>query len=120
MQDAILFWKSTCSSCRDVRHLVRATGCVVEERNYAKEPLSRKEIKAIVDVASSVAELVNTRHATAKQHGWKAKPPSKSALVKAALEDANVLRRPILIRGRRCVVGKDAEAVRSLLVSTSD
>lgn len=85
------------------------------ERNYAKEPLSRTEIKSIVDTAGSVAQLVNTRHATAKQHGWKAKPPSKTAFIRAALEDTNVLRRPILMRGTKLVVGKDADAVRDLL-----
>lgn len=87
----------------------------VTERNYAKEPLSRVEIKSIVDTASSLAQLVNTRHAIAKHNGWKAKPPSKTALIRAALEDANVLRRPILMRGKKLVVGKDADAVRDLL-----
>ncbi len=97
-----------------MRGLVREIGDNVQERNYAKEPLSRTEIKSIVAVADTVAELVNTRHAIAKQHGWKAKPPSKTAFIKAALEDVNVLRRPILIVGTRCVVGKDVEAVRAL------
>jgi arsenate reductase-like glutaredoxin family protein len=94
---------------------VREIGEDVTERNYAKDPLSRGEIKSIVAVASTVAELVNTRHATAKQFGWKAKPPSKTAFIKAAFEDANVLRRPILIHGSKCVVGKDTDAVRTLL-----
>ena len=112
---SVLFWKSTCTSCRTVRGLVREIGADVTERNYAKEPLSRTEIQSIVAVADSVGELVNTRHAMAKQNGWKAKPPSKTVFIRAALEDANVLRRPILIHGSRCVVGKDADAVRGLL-----
>ncbi len=87
----------------------------IEERNYAKEPLTKAEIERIVGAADSVGELVNTRHAIAKQLGWKAKPPSKSSLVRAALEDANVLRRPILVRGERSVVVKDERAVRDLL-----
>ncbi len=98
-----------------MRGLVREIGREVQERNYAKEPLSQKEIRKIVSAAGSAAELVNTRHAIAKQHGWKAKPPSKTALIRAAVEDTNVLRRPILIRGKVCVVGKDADAVRDLL-----
>jgi arsenate reductase-like glutaredoxin family protein len=115
MDETILFWKSTCSTCRRVRGLVREIGSDVRERNYAKEPLSRKEIKSIVNTSGSVADLVNTRHAIAKQHGWKAKPPSKTALIRAAVEDVNVLRRPILVRGKRRVVGRDADAVRAFL-----
>ncbi len=98
-----------------MRGLVREISGDVTERNYAREPLSRTEIKSIVDRAGSMAELVNTRHAIAKNNGWKTKPPSKTALIRAGVEDTNVLRRPILVRGDKCVVGRDPDAVRNLL-----
>lgn len=87
----------------------------VEERNYAKDPLTRAEITRIVDVAGGVAEVLNTRHKVAKEKGWKEKAPAKAAFVKAALEEPNLLRRPVLIRGRQAVVGFDEAAIRKLL-----
>ena len=87
----------------------------VEERNYAKEPLTKKEIGEIVDAAGGVAAVLNTRHATAKAEGWKEKPPAKTRFIAAALEENNLVRRPVLIRDGRAVVGKDEAAIRALL-----
>lgn len=94
---------------------MRELGSGVTERNYAKEPLKRAEIVAILNAVASVGDVVNTRHAIAKEKGWKVKPPSKTAFVRAALEDANVMRRPVLMVGKRAVVGRDEDAVRDLL-----
>ena len=87
----------------------------IEERNYAKDALSKAEIERIVDVAGGTAEVLNTRHKVAKESGWREKAPSRTAFVKAALEDANLLRRPVVLKGRKAVVGFDEEALRELL-----
>ena len=77
--------------------------------------MTKQDLATIFGAASSVAELINTRHEIAKARGWKVKPPSKSELMRAALEDPNVLRRPILIGAKGTVIGKDEEALRKLL-----
>lgn len=87
----------------------------IEERNYAKEPLTRAEITRIVDTVGSVADVLNTRHKLAKEKGWKEKAPAKTIFVKAALEEPNLLRRPVILRGRDAVVGFDEDAIRELL-----
>lgn len=85
-----------------------------EIRNYAKGPLTRKEIDAILAVAP-VEEILNTRHKVAKENGWKEKPPSKAAFAKALMAEPNLIRRPVLIRGKKYVVGKDLEGIKKLL-----
>ncbi|MDJ0521267.1 MAG: ArsC/Spx/MgsR family protein [Planctomycetota bacterium] len=85
-------------------------------RNYAKEGLTRAEIERIVKAAGGTADVLNTRHKTAKESGWKDKAPSKTAFLKAAVEENNLLRRPILVKGSKVVVGKDLDAIRDLLV----
>ncbi len=94
---------------------MRKLGKTVEEHNYAKDPLTRADIEAIVAAVGSTGELVNTRHALVKERGWNVDPPSKAELVRAALDEPNVLRRPVLIVGDRAVVGKDEAGVRRLL-----
>lgn len=86
----------------------------VEERNYSKEPLTKKELAEILK-AVSVADVLNTRHKVAKAKGWKEKAPSKTAFVQAAIEENNLLRRPILLSGGEAVVGKSEAAIRELL-----
>lgn len=89
-------------------------GLEVEDRNFAKVPLTKAELTRIVDAVESIPALVNTRHAVAKENGWKDKAPSKRALIAAALEEPNVIRRPVLIYGKRCIIGNDVEAIEAL------
>lgn len=84
-------------------------------RNYAKEPLTRKEVQTILKAAPDVAAVMNTRHKTAKENGWKEKAPSKTAFTAAVLEEPNLLRRPITVRGTELVVGKDLAGIKALL-----
>jgi arsenate reductase len=90
-------------------------GDALAERNYHRDPLARAELEAILAAAGGPAAVLNTRHATAKANGWKDKAPSKAAFVAAALEEPNLLRRPIILRGRRAVVGRDEDEIRALL-----
>jgi arsenate reductase-like glutaredoxin family protein len=85
------------------------------ERNYAKEPLSAADVRTIVRAAGSVAAVLNARHAVAKARGWKENPPSAAAFAAAAAEEPNLLRRPIVVRDARAVVGGNLDAIRALL-----
>ena len=58
---------------------------------------------------------MNTRHKLVKANGWKEKAPSKAAFLKAALEENNLLRRPIVVSNGALVVGRDLEGIRALL-----
>ena len=86
----------------------------LEEVNYAKSGLTEATVRDIVAKAGSVAAVLNTRHATAKQHGWVASPPSAAVFAKAVVADVNLLRRPIVIDGDRVIVGFDREAYKQL------
>ena len=86
-----------------------------QQRNYAKEPLTRKEVQAILKAVPSPAAVMNTRHKTAKEKGWKEKAPAKAAFLEAVLEEPNLLRRPIVLHDGEVIVGKDMEGIRALL-----
>jgi len=75
---------------------LRSAGHDIEEINYAKAALTEQTVKAIVAAAGSVAAVLNTRHATAKQHGWATAPPSAAVFARAVVADANLLRRAIV------------------------
>jgi arsenate reductase-like glutaredoxin family protein len=86
----------------------------IDERNYAKVPLTADEVREIVAAAGSVAKVLNTTHATAKERGWKASPPPVDEFVAAVLQEPNLLRRPIVVKDGRVVVGKDEAGWKSL------
>ena len=93
---------------------MRDSSVAMEEVNYAKTGLTEAKVLDIVAKAGSVAAVLNTRHAIAKEKGWVASPPSAAAFAKAAVADVNLLRRPILIDGDRVIVGFDREAYKRL------
>jgi arsenate reductase-like glutaredoxin family protein len=113
------YWKSTCSSCRDARKIVRELSLDAVEREYGtKKPLSEEEVLGIVKAAGSVAAVLNARHEIAKEKGWKSTPPDAATFAKAVTEESNLIRRPILLLGKgkaaRAVVGLDEEAYRKV------
>lgn len=57
--------------------------------------------------AGGVAAVLNARHATARERGWADNPPGRDEFVAAALAEPNLLRRPIVLKDGRAVVGKD-------------
>lgn len=87
----------------------------IEERNYAKAPLTPEEVGEIVDAAGGVAAVINVRHEIAKARGWKDAPPSRAEFVAAAVAEPNLLRRPILVKDGNAVVGRDEAAWAALL-----
>jgi arsenate reductase-like glutaredoxin family protein len=93
---------------------LRKAGHELEEINLAKAPLTEAMVKDLVTRAGSVAAVLNTRHAIAKAKGWADKPPDAAAFAKAAVKDVNLLRRPLLVVGRKLVIGFDKAAYAKL------
>ena len=93
---------------------MRNAGIEVEEIDYAKRGLTADVVEDIVAKAGGVAAVLNTRHATAKEKGWVEKPPSASVFAKAVAADVNLIRRPILIDGKKVIVGFDKPAYAKL------
>jgi arsenate reductase-like glutaredoxin family protein len=93
---------------------LRNAGQVLDEINYAKAGLDEATVLDLVARAGSVAALINTRHAIAKARGWIDKPPSAQDFARAVVADVNLLRRPILVIGKRVIVGFDKAAYAKL------
>lgn len=93
---------------------MRKAGHELTEVNIAKDPLDEATVKDLVAKAGSVAALLNTRHAVAKAKGWAEKPPDAATFAKAAVKEVNLLRRPLLVVGKKLIVGFDKAAYAKL------
>ncbi len=110
-----LYWKSTCTTARNVRAALRAVHPSLPDRNYGKDPLAPDEVRAIVAAAGGVANVINTRHEIAKERGWKDAPPDVDTFAEAAAAEGNLLRRPILLLDGRAIVGNEPDAMLAAL-----
>jgi arsenate reductase-like glutaredoxin family protein len=93
---------------------LRKRGVEMDEVDYARKGLDEATVRAIVAAAGSVAAVLNTRHATAKESGWVAAPPDVATFAKAVAQEPDLLRRPILVVGKSAIVGFDEAAYAKL------
>ena len=93
---------------------MRKHGVEMEEVDYARKGLDEATVRALVEAAGGVAAVLNTRHAMAKEKGWVAAPPDVGTFAKAVGKEPNLLRRPILLVGKRVIIGFDEDAYAKL------
>jgi arsenate reductase-like glutaredoxin family protein len=94
--------------------LRKVAGLELEEVNYAKTALDAATVESLIAKAGGVLAVLNTRHAIAKEHGWAASPPDAATFAKAVAKEPNLLRRPIVVAGKRLIVGFDQAAYKTL------
>jgi arsenate reductase-like glutaredoxin family protein len=75
-----------------------------EEREYGKNPLSEQELREIIG-DGPIERFLNTRTPLYRERNMKQKPPSKDEAIKLMLKDQNLLRRPVIIKGKKKVTG---------------
>jgi arsenate reductase-like glutaredoxin family protein len=89
-----------------------ASGLV--ERDYSKKALTEAEIREIFG-DDEILPFLNSRHAIFKERRFGSQLPPVEELIQLIIGEPNLLRRPILRRGRNFVIGFDQEAIRALI-----
>ena len=93
---------------------MRDLGAQLQERDLGKEPLSEAEIETLIGGAD-VIEFLNTRSAAYRQQGFKNQPPTKTQAIKLMAGDPNLIKRPIVVKGRTKVIGFNEERLRAIV-----
>jgi Spx/MgsR family transcriptional regulator len=92
---------------------LQANKIAFEEREYGKNPFSEKELREIIG-DEPIENFLNTRTPLYREKNMKQKPPSKDEAIKLMLKDANLLRRPVFIKGRKKLTGFNENQVKLL------
>jgi arsenate reductase len=85
-----------------------------EEREYGKNPLSEKELREIIG-GDPIEKFLNTRTPLYRERNMKQKPPSKDEAIMLMLKDPNLLKRPVIIKGKKKLTGFNEAEVNQLL-----
>lgn len=81
-----------------------------EEREYGKNPFTERELREIIG-DDPIETFLNTRTPLYREKNMKQKPPSKDEAIKLMLKDQNLLKRPVIIKGKKKLTGfNEAEA----------
>lgn len=92
------------------------SGVEIVERDYARKPLTPDEVSEILG-SSDASAMLNTRHAIYKERGFASALPARDELIALIVAEPNLLRRPIVRKGKQVVVGFDQEAFAAVINS---
>jgi arsenate reductase-like glutaredoxin family protein len=93
---------------------LQAKGALLEEREYGKNPLTENELKEIIG-DRPVTDFLNTRTPLYRERNMKSRPPSKAEAIQLMLKDQNLLKRPVVIKGKKKIAGFNEAELKSLL-----
>ena len=79
------------------------------KHDLAKEKPSRELLERLID-QSRLEDFVNTRSPAFKERGLDVKTLTKKRAIDLMLEEPNLIRRPLVLAGRKAVFGFDADA----------
>ncbi len=85
-----------------------------EEREYGKSPFTEKELRDLIG-DEPVANILNSRNELYRARNMKQKPPSKEEAIKLILKEQNLLKRPVLVKGKKKLLGFNESEVAKLL-----
>lgn len=92
---------------------MHARKAAVEEREYGKNPLSERELREIIG-DGPIEKFLNTRTPLYRARDMKKKPPPKEEAIKLMLKDPNLLKRPVIIKGKKKLTGFNEAEVKAL------
>ncbi len=78
----------------------------MEERDLAKQPLSAAELEALIG-ERDYREFLNPKNELYRTMNMKTDPPSRARAIEMMAKEPNLIRRPILARGKEIVLGFD-------------
>ena len=85
-----------------------------DEREYGKNSFTEKELRDIIG-NDPIQPFLNTRTPLYREKNMKEKPPSKDEAIKLMLKDPNLLKRPVIIKGKKKLTGFNEAEVKALL-----
>ena len=89
-------------------------GAELELRDIGKEKFSAEELDALIG-KRDYKEFLNTRNELYRERNMREHPPSRAEAIKMMAAEPNLIRRPIVIRGKEIHLGWDEEALKKFV-----
>ena len=105
--------KRSCTSCRKARAFLTEQGAELDSIDL-NQGLSVAQLDKIIG-KRDYRKFLNTRNELYRNMKMKDHPPSREAALRLMSENPNLIKRPIVIKGRTIVLGFDPERLSELL-----
>lgn len=110
-----IYHNPRCRKSRETLAILEGKGLKPEIVSYLESPPSREELKAILKMLGiSASELVRKGEQVYKDH-FKGKTLTEEEWLDALLQYPKLIERPIVVKGKKAVIGRPPEKVEELL-----
>lgn len=110
---AVLWMKSSCTTCRNAKAKLADLGIEVEIRDYFKTPLGTAELERLLPV--DPGPMLGTKSPKYKELGLKDRRLTRAEAIALMVSDNNLLKRPILVHAKGLIIGFDVDAYEKLV-----
>jgi arsenate reductase len=88
-------------------------GVELDLRDLTAEPLSVKELDALIG-DRDYKLFLNTRNEMYRERNMAEKPPGRAEALALMAKNPNLIRRPVVISGKKVILGYDEEGLKDL------
>ncbi len=89
-------------------------GAELESRDLAKQPLSERELGALIG-RRDYKKFLNSRNEMYRARKMAEKPPTRTQAIRLMVKNPNLIKRPIVVRGDSVILGFDVPAYMKLM-----
>ena len=109
---AVLWMKSSCTTCRNAKARLAELRIDVDIRDYSRQPLQAAELEHLLP--SDPSPMLGSKSPRFRELGLKDRRLSKAEAIELMVLDNNLLKRPILVHSKGVIIGFDAAAYAAL------
>lgn len=117
MADKIkIYQKPTCSKCRETIGILKQRGVEFDSVNYYETPLTVPELRDLVKKLDiSPRDLLRKSESVYRELKLGQRELTDDELIALMVENPDLMQRPIVVRGKKAVLGRPPEAVEDLI-----
>ena len=105
--------KPGCTTCRKARKYMERRGFQLDFRDLGKERLSAAELEKLIGPRDHT-DFLNTRNELFRRKKMKLRPPSRKEAIRLMSKVPNLIRRPLIVAGKRIVLGFNEPEIKKL------
>ena len=107
------YQKPTCSTCRKAKKWLAERGAKLTEIDL-NQGLSEAQLDALIG-DRDYKKFLNFRNELYREKKMKVNPPSRAEAIRLMSKHPNLIRRPVLVRGKKIVLGFDEDEYKALV-----
>lgn len=110
-----IYHNPRCSKSRQTLQLIKDSGKEVEIIEYLNSPPTFEELKSVIDYLSIKPEQLLRKNEAIFKEQFKGKSLSGDEWIQAMVDFPKLMERPIVVDGKKAVIGRPPDKVLSLL-----